>query len=115
MSREKAIQQSEDGGYQVAFDFPEFADDLGFDWEDEEEVDMVQMKQDSKDNLARFVRRRAARVFSEWQTLQAVVGGWEEVIRKRWAQKSKVKRKQILLEAWPDMPKSYRPDLTEGG
>lgn len=35
----------------------------------------------------------------------------EDTIRNRWIQKSKVKRKKLLLSVWPNMPSLHRPDI----
>ncbi|KAF2469970.1 uncharacterized protein BDR25DRAFT_325730 [Lindgomyces ingoldianus] len=60
--------------------------------------------------------RQKARSFSEkllkdWQTLNAIIERHKEVIRKRWISKSKGKREQILLDAWPNMSTKHRPDV----
>ncbi|KAI2471192.1 hypothetical protein F4781DRAFT_387648 [Annulohypoxylon bovei var. microspora] len=36
---------------------------------------------------------------------------YEETIFKRWASKSRNKRKALLCKAWPDMPLTHRPDM----
>ncbi|KAI1337758.1 hypothetical protein F5Y15DRAFT_143279 [Xylariaceae sp. FL0016] len=64
--------------------------------------------------LKRFhekARPMVRRLFKNWETLSTMVERFEGNIQKRWLKKSELKRKALLLAAWPDMPKSHRPDL----
>jgi hypothetical protein len=45
-----------------------------------------------------------------YTTLHDIVIRHESTIRKRWAKKSVAQRREVLLAAWPDMPRKYRPD-----
>lgn len=54
---------------------------------------------------------RSTEVLSYWTTLQKILDRHEEMLRKRWMKKSKAKRKEILLTAWPNMSSTHRPDF----
>lgn len=54
---------------------------------------------------------RAQKIFADWNTLNAILQRYEELLRKRWAKKTREQRKKILLTAWPNMPAAHRPDL----
>jgi len=60
------------------------------------------------------VRRQAKsgsqKVLSDWKTLQKIVERHHEVLEKRWVKKTKKKQKEMLLQAWPNMSSSHRPD-----
>lgn len=53
----------------------------------------------------------ASSIFESWVTLASLVAQHEVTIRKRWLQKTREKRRQILLTAWPEMAPTHRPDL----
>ncbi|OTA64664.1 hypothetical protein K449DRAFT_459083 [Hypoxylon sp. EC38] len=55
--------------------------------------------------------RRAANIIEKWDHLFHIVGQHEEIIKKRWSNKSKPKRKALLLEAWPNMSAMHCPDV----
>lgn len=57
------------------------------------------------------VRRTAERIFDNQASLQAIVERHEDTIQKRWIKKSKPKRREIILGAWPGMAADHRPDL----
>lgn len=57
------------------------------------------------------VRQMAPRIFQNWDTLKKMAERYEDVIRRRWSKKSKPKRRDLLLAAWPDMAKGHRPDF----
>ncbi|KAI1407868.1 hypothetical protein F5Y13DRAFT_205668 [Hypoxylon sp. FL1857] len=52
-----------------------------------------------------------ARHSPDQDNLFTIVARHEGMIRKRWSQKSKPKRKALLLQAWPDMSVMHRPDV----
>ncbi|KAK7894202.1 hypothetical protein LTR67_005960 [Exophiala xenobiotica] len=58
-------------------------------------------------------RAYSKEIFNSWTNLRDVLARREEVIRKRWMNKRKEQRKQILLAAWPGMPERHRPDFYE--
>jgi hypothetical protein len=50
------------------------------------------------------------KVLSDWDTLRKIVERHAEVLEKRWVKKTKKKQKDLLLQAWPNMSSSHRPD-----
>lgn len=53
------------------------------------------------------------RTYEDYQTLNHILIRHEATIRKRWLKKSRSQRRDILLQAWPDMPENHRPDYSE--
>nr|OQO28463.1 hypothetical protein B0A51_05542 [Rachicladosporium sp. CCFEE 5018] len=50
-------------------------------------------------------------IFSNWTQLNAIMKRFELVLQKRWAKKSTKQRIQVLLQAWPGMSQTHRPDF----
>ena len=50
-------------------------------------------------------------IFKDWLKLNAILKRFEAVIHKRWLKKSPRQRRDILLNAWPEMPATHRPDF----
>jgi hypothetical protein len=48
---------------------------------------------------------------SDWQILRKIVERHAEVLEEGWMKKTRKKQKEILLEAWPNMSASHRPDF----
>jgi hypothetical protein len=57
-------------------------------------------------------REHAQTVANTFRELGNILQKLETVIRKRWAKKSLKARIQLMEEAWPDIGKTHRPDLT---
>jgi hypothetical protein len=61
------------------------------------------------------VRQKVAhgtqKVLSDWNTLRKIVERHAETLEKRWIKKTKKKQKDLLLQAWPNMSSSHRPDF----
>jgi hypothetical protein len=55
--------------------------------------------------------QRSAHIFELWDKLHGILSQHEGTLRKRWLKKSKEQRKKVLLEAWPNMATSHRPDF----
>lgn len=55
--------------------------------------------------------RYAGRILKKWILLKACLNRFEPIIRKRWAKKTDKQRREILLTAWPEIPKHHRPDF----
>ncbi|KAM0328802.1 hypothetical protein ACHAQA_005216 [Verticillium albo-atrum] len=53
----------------------------------------------------------APRIFASWNQLQEIVTRHEATIQNRWSRKSKSKRKALLLEVLPTIPKEHLPDV----
>ncbi|QSZ29250.1 hypothetical protein DSL72_003762 [Monilinia vaccinii-corymbosi] len=56
-------------------------------------------------------KERSTAVLSHWNRLRQILERHEEVIRKRWMKKSKVHRSRIILQAWPGLSATHRPDF----
>ncbi|KAG4437659.1 hypothetical protein IFR05_006870 [Cadophora sp. M221] len=54
---------------------------------------------------------RAASIFRSWERLQNILDIHQETISSRWSRKSTGLKKDILVEAWPDIPLVHRPDF----
>lgn len=50
-------------------------------------------------------------IFDNFKFLLAVLVCHEDLIRRRWMKKTKVQRKAVLLQAWPNMSPTHRPDF----
>ena len=50
-------------------------------------------------------------IFHDWKSLQGILACHEEKIYRRWMKMTKVRRTRVLLEAWPDMAATHRPDF----
>ncbi|KAF6836804.1 hypothetical protein CMUS01_05284 [Colletotrichum musicola] len=50
-------------------------------------------------------------IFEQWDLLRKIVERHEATIQRRWVKKSKPKRRENLLAAWPGMSESHRPDI----
>ncbi|KAH8734678.1 hypothetical protein BGZ61DRAFT_442937 [Ilyonectria robusta] len=56
-------------------------------------------------------KERSSKIFSTYRTLNKILERHEATIQKRWSKKTRSQRLRILLNAWPDMPASHRPDF----
>ncbi|KAB8299139.1 hypothetical protein EYC80_001247 [Monilinia laxa] len=56
-------------------------------------------------------RERSTEVLSHWNRLKNLLERHEEVIRKRWMKKSKVQKSKIILQAWPGLSATHRPEF----
>lgn len=54
---------------------------------------------------------RAASIFRSWERLQNILDIHQLTISSRWSRKSTGLKKDILVEAWPDIPLMHRPDF----
>ncbi|RYP74945.1 hypothetical protein DL771_002729 [Monosporascus sp. 5C6A] len=54
---------------------------------------------------------RSNNVFGSYVTLREILIRHEATIQKRWAKKTRQQRQKILLDAWPDMAVTHRPDF----
>jgi hypothetical protein len=69
----------------------------------------VQLHTGSK--ARREAKQRSAAVLERWRTLRDVIQRHEGVLHRRWSNKSKGQKLNILLKAWPGMALTHRPDL----
>jgi hypothetical protein len=56
-------------------------------------------------------RGRVKKILANYETLGRILDRHEATIHKRWTKRNKNQRLKLLLEAWPDMPTSHRPDF----
>lgn len=59
-------------------------------------------------------RKRSYAIRTAYRTLANMAQRHKPTIQSRWAKKSKQKRLKILLDAWPGMAPSHRPDWEAG-
>ncbi|KAH8804452.1 hypothetical protein F5884DRAFT_796055 [Xylogone sp. PMI_703] len=65
----------------------------------------------SPTDVRREAMERSRNIFAHHDKLREILKRHEATIQKRWSKKTKKQRLKILLEAWPDMPRSHRPDF----
>ncbi|OAA59576.1 hypothetical protein SPI_05774 [Niveomyces insectorum RCEF 264] len=63
----------------------------------------AEVRQEAKD--------RRDRMFDSFRTLRQILERHEATVQKRWLKKTRQQRLQILLQAWPNMAASHRPDF----
>ncbi|KAH9886881.1 hypothetical protein F4778DRAFT_797768 [Xylariomycetidae sp. FL2044] len=61
--------------------------------------------------VRRDARRKAGTILSNYHLLRAILERHEVKIQKRWEKKTRAQRLKILLQCWPDMPTTHRPDF----
>ena len=68
--------------------------------------------EDCKDLEARKeASARSSNLLKSWSFLGEIIARHELTIQKRWANKTVQRRIDILLQAWPHMPPTHRPDF----
>lgn len=66
---------------------------------------------DELPQIRKTIKKTTDRIFANHHELRAIIERHEATIQKRWLKKSKVKRRGVLLGAWPKMASGHRPDL----
>ncbi|KAI2618753.1 hypothetical protein GGR54DRAFT_604445 [Hypoxylon sp. NC1633] len=61
--------------------------------------------------VRREAKDRSANIFAYYEKLQSILERHEATIRKRWEKKTRTQRLAVLLQAWPGMPLTHRPDF----
>ncbi|KAI2635615.1 hypothetical protein GGS26DRAFT_506091 [Hypomontagnella submonticulosa] len=61
--------------------------------------------------VRREAKDRTTNIFAYYERLQGILERHEATIRKRWEKKTRTQRLGILLQAWPGMPLTHRPDF----
>ena len=56
-------------------------------------------------------RPQSQAIVDHWNQLNGIIARHEATIQKRWMKKTVPQRKSILLESWPEMAASHRPDI----
>ncbi|KAI1744849.1 hypothetical protein F4680DRAFT_168412 [Xylaria scruposa] len=72
---------------------------------------MAPPKMPSPSEVRREAQDRSTSIFSYHEKLQSILERHEVTIQKRWEKKTKTQRLGILLQAWPGMPLTHRPDF----
>ncbi|KAK0103464.1 hypothetical protein ONS95_005487 [Cadophora gregata] len=54
---------------------------------------------------------RAASIFRSRDRLQYILDSYQDMLLRRWSKKTRGAREDILVEAWPDIPLTHRPDF----
>lgn len=65
----------------------------------------------SEDEIRELAQQRTSSIFADWAQLNGVIEGYGEKLRTRWDRKTKGDKANILLQVWPDMSFSHRPDF----
>ncbi|KAI1199819.1 hypothetical protein F5X97DRAFT_295493 [Nemania serpens] len=65
----------------------------------------------SPGEVRREVKDRSANIFAHYEKLKSILERHEATIQKRWEKKTRTQRLSVLLQAWPDMPLTHRPDF----
>ncbi|KAL8850842.1 MAG: hypothetical protein Q9221_004256 [Calogaya cf. arnoldii] len=50
-------------------------------------------------------------LFEAWTQLRCIVAQHESALSRRWSRKTNKQRKELLSQAWPEMPPMHRPDF----
>ena len=73
--------------------------------------DLPVPKKLTRDEIGDLARKFSHQIFADYTQLNAILKRYEEVVQKRWMKKNDKKRRAILLQAWPDMAPTHRPDF----
>lgn len=74
-------------------------------------TDLPIPKKLSNDEIGKLARSFAHEIFADWGSLNAILKRYEDLVQRRWMKKNEKKRQALLLEAWPDMAPTHRPDF----
>lgn len=85
--------------------------DLVRKWCEDPAIDFIPIRTDELPQIRRTIKETADRIFANYRELQAVIERHEATIQKRWSKKSELKRRTVLLGAWPKMASDHRPDV----
>ncbi|KAA8572578.1 hypothetical protein MFRU_003g02330 [Monilinia fructicola] len=85
----------------------EFAIQMQEKAEEVEEDRPIHDKADLKTELF----EEAEAVIDQWTSLGEILEAYEPIIRKRWAKKSKVKRRELILGIYPDIATMHAPEF----
>ena len=77
-------------------------------------VDLPVPKGLSPEEVQNHARAFSHFIFADWTKLNAALKRFEGTVKKRWLKKSPAQRRAILLQAWPDMAPTHRPDFAMG-
>lgn len=63
------------------------------------------------DEVRDQAKARTGNILADSKTLSQILERHEDTLQKRWLKKSKKQQRLILLEVWPNMAPSHRPDI----
>ncbi|RAL67590.1 hypothetical protein DID88_008343 [Monilinia fructigena] len=66
---------------------------------------------EEKAHLMTRLVKEAEQVVAQWTKLHHILEAYEPIIRKRWAKKSKVKRRDLILSVYPEIPTMHAPEF----
>ncbi|KAF2966549.1 hypothetical protein GQX73_g7027 [Xylaria multiplex] len=72
---------------------------------------MAAPKMPPPSEVRREASNRSTNIFTHHKKLLSILERHEATIQKRWEKKTRTQRLSILLQAWPDMPPTHRPDF----
>ncbi|KAL2069691.1 hypothetical protein VTL71DRAFT_14370 [Oculimacula yallundae] len=53
----------------------------------------------------------AASIFRSWDQLHIILDAHQDTIFARWTKKTRALKEELLVEAWPEIPRTHRPDF----
>ncbi|KAL8375630.1 hypothetical protein RB595_006959 [Gaeumannomyces hyphopodioides] len=84
------------------------------DWNDPTAISQligVQVHSKTPAQAQREAENLAQGTLAHYTTLRAILDRHEATIQKRWAKRTAKARLKVLLDLWPDMPATHRPDF----
>ncbi|RYC62729.1 hypothetical protein CHU98_g3466 [Xylaria longipes] len=72
---------------------------------------MAPPKMPPPSEVRREAKDRSTNIFTYHEKLQGILERHEATIQKRWEKKTRTQRLGVLLQAWPGMPLTHRPDF----
>ncbi|KAI0545396.1 hypothetical protein F4679DRAFT_561204 [Xylaria curta] len=72
---------------------------------------MAPPKMPSASEVRREAQDRSTNILAYHEKLQSILERHEATIQKRWEKKTRTQRLNILLQVWPGMPLTHRPDF----
>lgn len=86
-------------------------EDLMKKWCENPAIEFNPIRTDELPQIRKTIKETADRIFANYYELQAIIERHEATIQKRWSKKSNMKRRSVLLGAWPQMASDHRPDV----
>ncbi|KAI1364590.1 hypothetical protein F5Y08DRAFT_328581 [Xylaria arbuscula] len=72
---------------------------------------MAAPKIPSPNEVRQEAKQHTVAIFAHYEKLRNILQRHEATIQKRWEKKTRTQRLGVLLQAWPDMPLTHRPDF----
>lgn len=90
---------------------PEALKDSRREWSKDQIARLHPISADEVPQIRKSIQETTERIFNNQSELRAIIERHEETVQKRWTKKSKLKRRGVLLGAWPRMASEHRPDV----